>query len=225
MFGIVRVLRIAPSNLGSVLANLESSRVGTARFWLGISLVAGGFYEDALPLLKSGREAGVEALEAAIGKFALARAYEELGQVQEEREELVERLVEGFPCTVPKTLMDSTWPADWRLWIEAAKEAETRRYGVLDPANSAVFVRRFFNNDEAREAYATMCESFNQNTSADLVRDYQDLTLSWPGNGIWVVGLRMPLCWALTHGPHLVCRRNRSATDEQLIMQVGPTPC
>lgn len=72
MFSTVRVLRIAPGNLGSVLADLEDSPPGTARFWLGISLVSGGFYNDAPQLLKGGREAGVRAAEARIGQFALA---------------------------------------------------------------------------------------------------------------------------------------------------------
>jgi hypothetical protein len=173
MFSIVGVLRLAPSNLGSVLVGLENSPPGTARFWLGISLVSGGFYSDAPQLLESGREAGISTVEANIGQFALARAYEELGRLQEERAELVERLMEGVSIYPPKSFMEATWPADWGLWVEAAREAENRKHGVLDFGISAAFVRRFIDNIPAREAYATMCESFNNKHTADFVRHYK----------------------------------------------------
>jgi hypothetical protein len=174
MFSIVRVLRIAPGNLGSVLADLEKSPPGTAQFWLGISLVSGGCYGDAPQLLKSGREAGVSAVVANIGQFALARAYEEKRMAEEEQAELVERLMEGVRLDAPKSFMESTWPTDWRVWIEAAREAENRKRGALDHGISAAFVRRFIDNIPAREAYAAMCESFNNGNTADFVGHYKE---------------------------------------------------
>lgn len=172
MFSIIQDLGIATYNLSSVLRDLEKKPPGTARFWLGMSLVGGKFYAEALPVLKSAQHEGVDPVVANIGQLVIARAYEGLNQTDDERAELIEQLATGINLKFSEMAMNKLWPANWRIWIEAAEEAERRNHGSLGFGGYHAYVRRFERDPAAREAYAKMCESLNEKSAADYVRNY-----------------------------------------------------